>query len=768
MRKRILCTALLSLLAVWLMPFSALAGTATTTDYYKLLSVKPNVTTFQLTGTYDASQTVNENAVTFTVDAQHRNAETAPSGFNSTATITWSVAVNPADASTGNDALKIDNSTLKADDLAPVGVLKGKISAPCTITVTATQGSISKVASKVKLIPIEKPAPIVSTGDSDKTKKATQLIGMLGALPALGDDNAKYAVSGTTASINPTAGLGAELTFMSYPEYISITPSLTELAKYGIKYTDDGTNGTAFKSGTINATTTRKITFALNGQATDINTPTPAAGVPITVKVWNKKVDGKTDNTALTKTITLRLYAYPPLKLTANNTRDKEVTLPSTAKVFDLGNAAATKKANGVNNHELKGLQMALAGQTFSKTATANAKWDFTDVTTPALFYAKNLPTGLKLVMDNESQKTTKAAKAAVTAYLSGTPEPGYYNNIKIVLSNDGGVWSKDYVMDVVALPEITTTKLPDLTWGQAYTATVEAKGGENNKHPITFDFQTISNKKQIGPGIRFTDAAAGTLSGKLISSDAQLKSETAANASDFMLGTAKEKEVTLKLTVKNDYSDTATKTTHDKNIPLKIKGVAPAFDGTTAIKVQNIINGKELAFDKTVKMEKLITVKGPGTISFDILNSPDCVSYVLEDNSTNKNQKLIEVDVTSPKLTMKDHATTFRIYNGAGELKFPIKFTIGADESQFTVDYDTKLKPAKIGQSVDKVALEAAFGPVKWTAKDLPSGLSLSIDKSVPYDKSVDRWQAEGSDKNRQERSEHLQDYRQERADGL
>gem|GEM_PF-4460961 len=412
--------------------------------------------------------------------------------------------------------------------------------------------------------------------------------------------------------------------------------------------------------------------------------------------------------------------------------------MPSTAKVFDLGNAAATKKANGVNNHELKGLQMALAGQTFSKTATANAKWDFTDVTTPALFYAKNLPTGLKLVMDNESQKTTKAAKAAVTAYLSGTPEPGYYNNIKIVLSNDGGVWSKDYVMDVVALPEITTTKLPDLTWGQAYTATVEAKGGENNKHPITFDFQTISNKKQIGPGIRFTDAAAGTLSGKLISSDAQLKSETAANASDFMLGTAKEKEVTLKLTVKNDYSDTATKTTHDKNIPLKIKGVAPAFDGTTAIKVQNIINGKELAFDKTVKMEKLITVKGPGTISFDILNSPDCVSYVLEDNSTNKNQKLIEVDVTSPKLTMKDHATTFRIYNGAGELKFPIKFTIGADESQFTVDYDTKLKPAKIGQSVDKVALEAAFGPVKWTAKDLPSGLSLSIDKSVPYDKKV------------------------------
>ena len=46
MRTRILCTALLSLLAVLPMPVSAFAAPAI--DYFKMLSVKPNVTSYQL------------------------------------------------------------------------------------------------------------------------------------------------------------------------------------------------------------------------------------------------------------------------------------------------------------------------------------------------------------------------------------------------------------------------------------------------------------------------------------------------------------------------------------------------------------------------------------------------------------------------------------------------------------------------------------------------------------------------------------------------
>ncbi len=747
MRKRILCIALLSLLAVWLMPFSALAGTATTTDYYKLLSVKPNVTTFQLTGTYAASQTVDANAVTFTVDAQHRNAETAPSGFNSTATITWKVDVNPTSAALddkGNNTLTIADSTLSSTNLAPVGVLTGKISAPCTITVTATQGGISKTASKVKLTPIEKP---VVVENDDATKNAAQLIGTLGTVPTLWKSTATF--DKATATIKGVdrddKSLGAVLKFKNYPEYITITPSATELAKYGISYTDKVGNAAVTNTDAASklsaAATTRDITFG--GTAANILTPTPSDGIKITVKVWNKKVDGK-DNTALTKEIALKLYAYPPLAFKTDAGTQVTKGADFVKDCWDLGPKATTAKDVPTAHTKLKGLKMVKADAEFG----TNAKWVVENITAPVNVYAENLPDGLKIVADktkisnvDTDMTTAKVAKNTFNFHLEGTPtKPGYYKPITIFVENAGGVLSKDYVMDVVEEPSITTTSLPDLTWGQAYTATIAAVGGENSEHPLTIAFQ----KDEIGPGITVTNAATGALSGKLVSSDAILSANT--KTKDYALGNAKEKTVTLKLRALNDWSGTdLTKTEGvNGNVTLKIKGVAPAFQDTTAVKIQNEINKADLKYGTTSTLVKtkndqdqyIIKVKGPGTISFDIVNIPDGVTTLLEDTA-DKMYKTGQITVV-PTMTMKDHATTFRIYNAAGELKFPIKFTIGADESQFKVEYDTKLEAAKIGTEITPVALEAAFGPVKWTAKDLPSGLSLSIDKSVPYDKKV------------------------------
>ena len=786
MRKSILCTVLLCVLASVLFAAPALAK-----DYYKMTAVSVNKTEYAITGDYAATQSLSGVPINFTVSLMYRSADSLPSGYNDGTTITWTVTVDPASASTDVVKVGTNNTTTLTAAAVNAGTvsasLTGSLNRDATITVRATHAKSSEGttttqpgrALKIKITVPEKPDPNVT----EATDTATKLLAVTGAAVKLKTDAGGFTKSNGTIALASGNEVTA-LNFENYPEYMSITPTPKYLYDtYGITLTDkaDGTEVSIKKAtnpnitadisnlnaydfndlgdGTSKLTTDAKLrvlTFAGTAKAKQ------AQSVDITIKAWNKKTDGTAgDKTEKDLTLTIRASNYP----TTFNTKPNITAIGTTGTIgekakgkLDLGTMATTAKTDkrevpekNIDNttHALFKLQMVKVGAAFNQSTI---KWAASNVTTPAVIYATGLPDGLTLAQEGTTA-TNENVKTSVTGHLEGSPtKAGFYDSIKIILSNDEGVISQDYVMDVVNPGlEITTEELPDMTWNKAYSATVEASSSDNAYHPTVYFIDsevTVGTKKiKNSPGLTL-NRNTGALSGTLSSTDVALKQ---VKLDAFVLSADAEKTVSICVAVSNDWTHAASAAADKKvteYIPFTLKSVAPVLHNVTAVSIQNKINtaGLTVLDDDDDSLKDLISVKGPGKITFEATGFPEGIT--LDAPSEDVTNAIITVSILShPTMTAKNKTASIKIYNGANASKpltIPLKISVLGDASQFVPTWSNAdseepgLAPVKIGEEVDPVYVEVPFGPVKWTAKDLPSGLKLSIDKSVSNDARV------------------------------
>ena len=691
MRKRILCTALLSLLALWAMALPAMAGTTTTTNYYKLNSLATNKKSYTF-DKYAAAATLptGDNAIVLTLKAGTRSATSAPSGYVTATSVAWTVAADPT--SMVDNSTKITcsptSSTLKTDALTHTMTLTGAVKRSGTVTVTATLGTGATAQTKTATIKItvpDKPAPEISAGED-----AAEFSGEAMSALSLKDSSG-------------TAITGNKITFNSYPEYITFTPDATTLNGYGVTVTAGGKNGDAL----ADATKTRDVTFASTANKVAKITD----GVTITVTAYNNKADG-TKGTEVKKQVKLVVTGIKP---TAWQTE-------AGGKPADLGDKASSKKA-------ITGQLTLVEG---GVDIGNNLTWKLQNVTTPVTFTARGLPEGLSLEADANTSKENAKQTNAFGVTLKGKPAAGYYDKIYITAENSGGsIEGGPYILDVVNKPKISVDKIPDITWGQNYTYTVPATGGENTKHPLTYAIKSTSTS----PGLKITNATKGILAGRYESSDK--------SATDFALGTAAEKEFnTLTLTVVNDFVGT---TAAEQAVKFKIKGVKPVLVNNAAA-AQNELNKATLTALNDVEWKDgdtkyPISVTGPGTFTFTYENLPTGITATAQAQDGDHPSRQVVTFEGKPQVTAKNHTATVTVSNALGSQKIPLKFNIGAEEEDFKITPNKgAIAPVMVDgtTAITNTAFEAAFGPVTWRAKNLPAGLKLSLDKSVPDDKKV------------------------------
>ena len=777
MRKSIFCTVLLAVLASVLMAVPALA-----TEYFRVLTITPNKTSYTF-DSYAATKNLASASIRFDISALYKSDDRLPSGYNNGNTITWTVTVNPStmDAGTTDAAkVRIAGATPNTTTLTKANIEAGTVSASlvgtlkgsATITVTAVQspkstgGQGSAITKKLGTITItipEKPDPTLNAA----TASADRLLAVTGAAATLTNVNGSFDKK-TNGTIVVSADAITNLTFINYPESMSMKPSPSYLnTNYGITITDkvgsttltlptNSTEGavdldTNKKAAALmtSATTQRVITFS----STAASIKKQISNYPITFNVWNRKADGTAgDKQEFTIYLTIRPSKYPAATVGSNAifktaepvTDANKVTLPDKTKVKDLGTKAKTagtdKKPVPAKNidgdtHDLYGLQMVKTGATL---ATSGVTWTTEKITTPAVIYATGLPDGMYIEQDGTTA-TTATVESAVTGTLKGSPKKaGYYNNIKIIVSNDGGVYSDDYVMDVVSSSiSINEDTLPDMTWGVKYEATVTATSADNPYHPTVFSIVPVNigtkNKPEYlikSPGLTIAKKT-GVLKGKFESSDRAL--EAVKLSSDYALSGDAEKTIHLVVTISNDWTYQVS-----KDLTLTLKAVKPELK-TTVVSTQNAFNKAGLMFgvQDDTSLLGAISVKGPGKMKFSFDNFPDGIQY--DTASEDIENALVNVSFfATPTMTAKNQAATVTISNAAGSVKVPIKISIGAKATDFTLSMDNKVKQVKIGDSIDKVAIDASFGPVKWTAQNLPKGLRLSVDKSVSNDARV------------------------------
>ena len=685
MRKRILCTALLSLLALWVMAIPAMA--ASTTNYYKLNSLAAGKKSY----TYDAYASAvtlptGDDALTFTVKAATKSATSTPSGYVTATSVAWSVAVNPSGMIDSSNKITCSptSSTLTTSALTHTMTLTGKVKCSGTVTVTATLGSGSSAQTKtatVKITVPDKPDPTISAGED-----ATQFVGqVLGTL--------------TLKDSSGTAVTGNKITFKNFPETIEFTPTANDLKAYGVTVTVG-----SYTASSATADTTRDVTF------TSTSGKTITDGVTITLTAYNTKADSST-GTKVTKDIKLIIEAIPP---TAWKTE-------AGGAPTDLGSKASSKKT-------VKNSLTLVEG---SADIGSTLKWTVQNVTTPVTFTATGLPDGLSLTTDSKASGTNAKETSECGATLTGKPVAGYYDKIYITATNSAGsITGGPYTLDVVNKPKISVEEIPAITWGKDYTYTVPAIGGENSKHPLTFAIKDATKS----PGLKITNATKGILAGRYESSDAA--------ASAFALGTDTEKEFSgLIVTVKNDFVDTAV----DGAVKFTLKGVKPVLvnSATTA---QNELNKATITIADGVTWKDdntkyPIVVTGPGKFTFSCDNLPAGITATEQEQDKTYPSRTIVTFEGMPEVTAKNHAATVTVSNAVGSQKIPLKFNITAEENEFVIDPSAgNITPVKVDgtTAITNTAFEAAFGPVTWRAKNLPAGLKLSVDKSVPGNRKV------------------------------
>ncbi|MBR0150607.1 MAG: hypothetical protein IJP89_04520 [Synergistaceae bacterium] len=680
MRKRILCIALLSALIIGVFAGSALAAT----DYYQLtsLTISPKSQTAEA---YASPYTLTGDIV-LTAGTAWQNANAAPTGFNTDNKIKWTFTYSPTDmVDNSNKLTNISDTTIgKTATATATAKLAGKVVKPGTITVTATQGSNTKSVTFKVTIP-EKPAPAF-----------------------VGSVTLPKGTAGTQLKADSASGTGLVVTLKNFPENVTLDPpELTSSnGYYGVKAALG-----SFTASSATAATTRTVTFSGTPNfATDSN------GLTITITASNAKKFG-TGNQTTTGTYKLVVDGISPAEKdggfkTKPAKTDLSEVLDATKKVIETGVALTD------------------ANQT-------SLKFEVTAGTLPVTITATGLPDGL-VISQSAGLDASKnsSGKGTATAVIKGTPtKAGAYNKIVITAENTAGKATFNGSMLVLDRPEFTTTSIPTITWDKPYTTTLRASGAIDS-YPVSFDVLP-ADKTKLPKGLSL-DKNTGIFKGAFTSPDV---------SGGFAFGSSGDKTINITFRARNQLAITP------KSFDIVVKAVKPVIEKQGAL--QNMLDKKKLSFDHTFTF--LVSADGPGTIKWDV---PTLPAGVTSSSSVPDAKKAVSVlKLTGkPTVAMKNFNVKLNPNNGAGTTSFALKFNV--DYPSVDVKYNgtavttkgkfdsTKIpaqtkKTASSTASADKfTATSAVFtaepGPISWMAKSLPSGIKLSVDKSVSYDRKA------------------------------
>ncbi len=414
-----------------------------------------------------------------------------------------------------------------------------------------------------------------------------------------------------------------------------------------------------------------------------------------------------------------------------------------------------------------------------SETAPDLSAIEFnTKATTPLTAWAvRGLPPGITAKIDGNEEATDGSSDVKIT--LTGTPtKAGIYNSIFVTASNKGGsVSSGPYTLRVFEKAAVTTKKLPDMTWGKPYSATVTATGGLTG-YKVSWDAATTDLEAAGLSGISF-DAETGKLFGTTASTD---------KANDTLkFETNKTKEVTLKFKAKSPHGEDGD--SDEAEFTLKVLAVAPKilskdekqgdFDG---LGLSLTSEDGTITTTKDGDLELKYTFDGPGTVTWTTSTLPTgftsaetdgVLTITIAKDTVAQTLKKYPLTVTAKNAVGSDTSTIYLNLDApdvaitatrAGILSAKMSddnvtilsgslFVVGdsvdaTDRTPATgsalprgVVRTKALKAKKApsnrgeGESTGKLELTAFPGPIAWSVSNLPKGIKLSIDKSVSFD---------------------------------
>ena len=404
--------------------------------------------------------------------------------------------------------------------------------------------------------------------------------------------------------------------------------------------------------------------------------------------------------------------------------------------------------------------------------------------TYPVTFEAKGLPPGIKAELTKPENNTaagmTDGASGDVEVTLTGAPtRSGLYNNIVLNIKNSAGTTASSvYNMRVFDKAEITTKSLPNMTWGKNYSTKIAFTGGLTG-YPVSFD-PTVTTAADLAKlGLSF-DYETGQI---FTEDDPYSLNDTPATSNGMAFGTEKTKSMDLTFKVKSPAGTVAD--SEEYHLPITVVAVPPTilskdemvslFENALAtLDIKSGDNGGTIEgdiADVSATAANVFYAVGPGTLTWTVKNIPAGLKSADagEHDLYGKGIKIDKGDDTAVKAVVR-HPITVTVSNPSGSDSVTVYANLGKGfaftEASATgvaniagvhnISHDVDAEPIEAEGSsalpakktnrklpttkkaVEGIPLEAFPGPVTWVAKNLPSGLKLSIDKSAPFDTRV------------------------------
>lgn len=377
-------------------------------------------------------------------------------------------------------------------------------------------------------------------------------------------------------------------------------------------------------------------------------------------------------------------------------------TTPVITTSTDLAEVAAINK-NG--NDTVKAV---VVGQGFTNTDIKGKG------TRPVVWSMSGAPSGVTISYDKANNATLEATTSSdITAKLNGSFDKAGKFNIRVTAENkDLGVkTTKAFTLTVLDSPDITTTKLPDATVGTAYRASLAGVGGNADFKlvwGVSASGGSENNLKALPTGLSIDKEGRifGTISGDV----------------PYFKRYSKDVTFSVPFTAKSGVNGNYVKT---KSIDIVVKNIKPEFPS----KDQLVILKKISTSEDINNIE--VYIKSGGDISVDV-SLPEGLSVdttKLNDRDTRK-----VVIKGRPKQAAKSASGRIVARSGAGDNTLTLKFEIDAPDVSIDLKSGSLPEGAKPAtEAFTKVVLVVSQEPVKWTASNLPKGLTFEVSKDNP-----------------------------------
>ncbi|MBQ7577845.1 MAG: hypothetical protein IJT21_06250, partial [Synergistaceae bacterium] len=493
----------------------------------------------------------------------------------------------------------------------------------------------------------------------------------------------------TTAASKVTAGTHGQ----PYEVTIQASGNIDDNEEYQNIYFNDETQKTALE--TLGFTISNNDSGDLILKADQLLDVTSTSGQSFTICVSNDRVTDKNNGVPVKQAYKLVVNAAAP-KIVSPDTTD----LTAAAKAEDSNFVAFTVESDK-NDFE---------AITFSTSEATTTKLKFAP-------QSGKFPSWLEWVEDSSETNATAttptdygAISGKFTRKSGKTPVAGTHN-IVMQASNKVASVTKTFTLVVLDSPDLSATKLNDVTYGKPVTFNITTKNGTKDV-PVTVDKSDIALKIN---GTDVTDKNILTFEveenvntgNPKITIEADLNED---NVGDVDFGSNKEVTGEVEFTLESEAFDNDAVIT----LPIKFVAVKPTIEDKASYNNMKVEGDTENAIEAIT-----IEATGPGKISWDVSGLP---AGLASDDTTAGTLKISG----TPTEAAKNKRVTIKALNGAGNDSINMTFNIDAPAPVISFTDTTFATSHKKGDDFTAVTLTATNGPVTWKAQNLPGGIKL------------------------------------------